>query len=165
METAPVFTLANSNIQTLAPAADLDFFDSQTVHLTKAIRPLEAWGMIMSRPSPALKLAFRVRDAISTKFGVKKIGGFSDAAPDRVEVGQNIDFFVVEHTSEDVLTLSARDKHLDVLTCVSRVGKGLTITSSVKTHNAFGRAYMLPVGPAHKLIVRSFLRRLRNQRR
>lgn len=115
----------------------------------------------MSRPSWILKVAFRIRDVISSKFGVKKIGGFSTAAPTAVAVGDKLDFFLVEYVSDDVLTLSERDRHLDVLTCISTQGKTLTITSSVQTHNTFGRAYMLPVGPAHKWIVRSFLRRIK----
>jgi hypothetical protein len=32
--------------------------------------------------------------------------------------------------------------------------------SSVKTHNTFGRIYMMVVGPAHRLIVWAMLRRL-----
>lgn len=157
------FTPPNTNIQMLAPTAELDFFDRQSIQLSKPISPLEAWGIIMSRPSPVLKFAFRVRDAISSKFGVKKIGGFSTSSPKTIAVGDRLDFFLVEHVSQDVLTLSERDSHLDVLTCLSSAGNELTITSSVKTHNAFGRAYMLPVAPAHKLIVRSFLRRVRDE--
>ena len=89
-----------------------------------------------------------------------KNGGFSTTSPEFVEVDQKLDFFLVEHASQDVLTLSERDRHLDVLTCISVTGNELTITSSVQTHNVFGRLYMLPVGPAHKMIVRSFLKRL-----
>ena len=73
-----------------------------------------------------------------------------------------LDFFLVEHVSDDVLSLSERDTHLDVLTCISVSGHELTITSSVQIHNTFGRLYMLPVAPAHKLIVRSFPRRLQD---
>ena len=161
MANDPFITLPDTNIHTLALPAELDFFDRQSVELNGPISPLEAWGMIMSRPSPLLKLAFRVRDMISSMFGVKRIGGFSSAAPKTISAGEKLDFFLVEHASDDVLTLSERDRHLDVLTCISRAGRELSITSSVKTHNRFGRAYMLPVGPAHKLIVRSFLRRLK----
>lgn len=163
MDRKDFFTIPNTNIQILAPTAELDFFDRQSVKLAKSISPLEAWGLIMSRPMPVLNLAFRVRDAISSKFGVKKIGGFSTTSRETIAPGQKLDFFLVEHVSQDVLTLSERDRHLDVLTCISRVGNELTITSSVKTHNTFGRAYMLPVAPAHKLIVRTFLRRLQRE--
>jgi hypothetical protein len=39
----------------------------------------------------------------------------------------------------------------------------LTVTASVLTHNWFGRFYMLPVGPAHRLIVWALMRRLRRE--
>jgi len=39
----------------------------------------------------------------------------------------------------------------------------LTITSSVITHNTFGRLYMLSVGPAHKLIVNRLMTRLQRK--
>jgi hypothetical protein len=39
----------------------------------------------------------------------------------------------------------------------------VTVTASVVTHNAFGRLYMLPVGPAHRLIVDHYLRRVKRQ--
>ncbi|WP_343207554.1 DUF2867 domain-containing protein [Aliiroseovarius lamellibrachiae] len=37
----------------------------------------------------------------------------------------------------------------------------MTITSSVRTHNGFGKAYMWPVAPAHKVIVNLTLAQLR----
>jgi len=157
------FTIPNTNIQTLAPDEELDFFDRQSVQLPKMITPLDAWRTVMSRPMPVLKLAFAVRDTISSMFGVKKIGGFSGNVPKTVEVGQKLDFFLVEHISQDVLTLTERDRHLDVMTCISTSNNELSITSSVKTHNAFGRIYMIPVAPAHKLIVRNNLRQIRRQ--
>ncbi|WP_216825471.1 DUF2867 domain-containing protein [Kiloniella sp. EL199] len=65
--------------------------------------------------------------------------------------------------SPNVLTLTVRDKHLDVMTCITTDGTKLTITSSVKTHNLFGRIYMLPVSIAHRLIVPSDLKRLKHK--
>ena len=153
-------TIPNTNIQILANVSELDFFDSQTVQLAESINPLDAWGVMMSQSMPLMSLAFRVRDAISSKFGVRKIGGFSNSSKATVAPGEMLDFFLIEYVSEDVLSLSERDTHLDVLTCISRVDKEITITSSVITHNTFGRIYMLPVGPAHKFIVRTYLKRL-----
>lgn len=157
------FAIPNTNIQTLTPAGELDFFDTQSVQLLKSITPLEAWGIVMSRPMPLLNFAFGVRDMISSVFGVKKIGGFSGFVPKTVDVGQMLDFFLVEYISQDVLTLTERDRHLDVMTCISISENELSITSSVKTHNAFGRIYMIPVAPAHRLIVRNNLRQIQRR--
>lgn len=155
--------MESSEIHILDQRSVLDYFDSQSVGLPTALSPLEAWNHIMSEPQPLLRVAFRVRDAISSKFGVKRIGGFTGDRRETVNVGDMLDFFLVEHISPNALVLTERDRHLDVMTCISIAGHELTITSSVKTHNTFGRAYMIPVGPAHRLIVRTMLQRLRKK--
>ena len=114
-----------------------------------------------AQPLPLLRQAFQLRDAIAARFGVKRIAGFSGRRATDPQVGEKLDFFLVERSDAQYLTLTERDRHLDVMIAVSTVGQVLTITASVKTHNAFGRAYMLPVAPAHKLIVWLMLRRLR----
>ncbi len=154
------FTLPNTNIQTLNSIDKLDFFDNQSVRLSKQITPLEAWGAIMARPMPVLKFAFWIRDVISSLFGVEKVVGFAGTIPQTAQVGDKLDFFLIEHISQDVLTLTARDVHLDVMTCISTINNVLTITTSVETHNAFGRIYMIPVAPIHKIIVRNNLSNL-----
>lgn len=153
-------TIPETNIQVLAPVNKLDFFDTQSVRLSQPISPLGAWRIVMSRPMPIMRFAFKVRDAISSMFGVRKIGGFSGIVPTSVKVGQMLDFFLIEHVSQDVLTLTERDRHLDVMTCISSSGNVLTVTSSVRTHNTFGRIYMIPVAPAHKIIVRKKLKQI-----
>ena len=144
----------------VAPREKLAFYDSQSIPLPRPVTALEAWNLQMARPLPLMALAFRIRDAISARFGVKRIGGFSGRRADRVAAGDRLDFFLVERVTPQVLTLTERDRHLDVMTCITTTGGQLAITSSVITHNLFGRAYMLPVGPAHKVIVRAMLRRL-----
>lgn len=156
-----MITLPQTNIRILEPVSGLDYFDSQSINLPRAIRPLEAWNTLMADPQPLLRVAFKIRDAISSCFGVKKIGGFSGSAVENVKVGDYVDFFLVEYVEEGVLVLTERDRHLDVMTCISSDGTTVAITSSVRVHNWFGRAYMVPVGIAHKWIVRGMLKRLR----
>jgi len=108
-----------------------------------------------------MRLAFRIRDVISSLFGVRRIGGFSGVARTTVNTGEHLDFFLVEHSAPDILVLTERDRHLDVMICLSITDRVLTITSSVITHNLYGRIYMLPVGLAHRVIVSSHLRRLK----
>lgn len=144
----------------LAPVAQLDFIDSQSCILSEELGALEAWNLIRSQPMPIMRFAFWVRDVISVRFGVKPIGGFSQTKSGPLKEGEKLDFFLVEHISPHVLTLTARDRHLDVMTCISVDERTVSITSSVITHNAFGRVYMLPVAFAHRLIVRYDLARL-----
>lgn len=149
----------------VAPPAALNFLDSQSVTLTRPVTALEAWDLIMAQPLPGLKLAFRVRDAISGLFGVARISGFSGRRQRDPQKGDKLDFFLVEDIAPDRLILTARDRHLDTMTCVNAIGGQVTVTSSVKTHNTFGRVYMWPVAPAHKLIVRVMLGRLARSQR
>lgn len=148
----------------LAPAARCDFRDVQKAVLPGSWTALDFWNAAMARPLPGMGLAFRLRDAISARFGVERIGGFSGARRDSVATGERLDFFLVEEAMPERLLLSVRDRHLDVLTCVtaSPVAEGTeaAVTSSVVTHNLFGRLYMIPVGPAHRLLVRRMLSRL-----
>ena len=152
-----------AHVQLVAPIARLDFLDSQSITLPAPMTPLQAWRAIMAQPLPGLGLAFRIRDAISARFGVKRIGGFGEVAAANVQPGDRLDFFLVEHAAPDLLVLTERDRHLDVMTCIATRGAELAVISSVITHNRFGRAYMLVVGPAHRLIVRTMLRRLQRQ--
>ncbi len=159
--TGPMARITTAQIELVAPRGELDFFDQQSMHLPRALTPLEAWKRIMAEPLPFLSSGFKLRDAISARFGVKRIGGFSGEVRTFVQEGDKLDFFLVETINDNVLTLSARDRHLDVLTCVTCVEDMLTITSSVKVHNRFGWFYMLPVRPAHRVIVWAMLRRLK----
>lgn len=154
MATAPI-------AHTLRAPSELDYYDCRSIQLPVEVTALEAWNIMTARPGPWLQLAFRIRDAISALFGVKRIGGFSGTRRESVQVGERLDFFLVEHSAPDRLVLTERDRHLDVMICLSSSERVVTITSSVVTHNAFGRAYMLPVGQVHKLIVNRDLRRLR----
>lgn len=145
----------------IGPYEKLAYLDRRSIDLPRAISPLEAWNLMMAQPMPLLQAAFWVRDAISARFGVKKIGGFTGQRRESVQVGDRLDFFLVEGVSADALLLTERDRHLDVMTCVSTKGTRLSITSSVIVHNGFGYAYMLPVGPAHRWIVQRMLTGLR----
>ena len=160
---AEMIAFDNSLIRVLAPVETLNYYDKQTVNLAKPISPLLAWNLIMEDPQPLLNIAFKIRDGISTLFGVKSIGGFSGKREDTVSAGEYLDFFLVEYVDGNTLVLTERDRHLDVMTCVSCHGTELSITSSVQVHNLFGKAYMLPVGVAHRLIVKTMLRRLQSK--
>ncbi|WP_246658417.1 DUF2867 domain-containing protein [Rhizobium sp. FKY42] len=149
-----------SSTGTLKPISELDYYDHQSILLPFAITPLEAWNSATAGPRPILQLAFKIRDMISSGFGVQRIGGFSGSKVETVQVGDRLDFFLVEDVTLDRLILTARDRHLDVMICLLIKECILSVTASVVTHNAFGRVYMLPVGPVHRFIVKQDLERL-----
>lgn len=148
-------------VQLIASVEELYYLDSQSIALTDDLTALEAWNRIMVQPMPVMKIAFWARDAISRCFGVKPINGFSGTPRHDVKTGDHLDFFLVEHIEPEVLSLTSRDKHLDVMTCVTTDERRVTITSSVITHNRFGRVYMFPVAFAHRMIVRKNLAQLK----
>ncbi|MCT4557680.1 MAG: DUF2867 domain-containing protein [Pelagimonas sp.] len=155
----PGFQAQTARIQIVAQRDALNFLDIQSGALPEPCSPLDVYRAA-SVPMRRLTWAFWVRDAISGLFGVAPIRGFCGDVPNALRVGDMLDFFTVEGISETQLVLTARDRHLDVMTCIVSADQTLTITSSVVTHNLFGRAYMLVVGPAHRVIVRRLLRKL-----
>ncbi|HSJ77745.1 MAG TPA: DUF2867 domain-containing protein, partial [Erythrobacter sp.] len=78
-------------IRLLGPIATLDYHDSQSVTLPRPVTPVEAWNTIMASPQPVLRAAFKIRDAVSSRFGVKRIGGFSRKRIGEVSAGQYLD--------------------------------------------------------------------------
>ncbi|NBN77375.1 DUF2867 domain-containing protein [Microvirga tunisiensis] len=145
----------------MAPREELHFYDRRSVHLARAVTALDGWKLMRSQPSVLLDLAMRLRDAIACRFGVAPIRGFAPRVPAGLRAGDRLGFFTVDHVSDTDLVLTVRDRHLDVMTWLAVDGLAFSVTSSVRVHNLFGRLYMLPVAPAHKLIVAADLRRLR----
>lgn len=155
--------MSEAPIRLLRPRAALDYYDSRSVDLAVAMSPLQVWNAATADAGPVLRAAFRLRDAISALFGVKRINGFSGQRHETIQPGDCLDFFLVEEVGPDLLVLTARDRHLDVMICLTSAGQRVTITASVVTHNLFGRLYMLPVGPAHRMIVTRMLRRIKRK--
>jgi hypothetical protein len=124
-----MIVLPNTRIRILQPLSELYYFDRQEVSLPRKMTALAAWNTIMSEPQTFLKFAFRIRDAVSSAFGVTRIGGFSGKPIKFVSVGQHLDFFLVEHADDECLVLTERDRHLDVMTCISTHERTLSVTS------------------------------------
>lgn len=80
----------------------------------------------------------------------------------KCEPGEQIGLFKVFHKSENEVILGEDDKHLDfrVSLFLNKVDetKELTISTSVKFNNRFGKLYFVPVKPFHKLIVPTMLK-------
>ena len=61
------------------------------------------------------------------------------------------------------VVLGLDDRHLDFRLIVDVVPlaqrRQVTLTTVVRTHNAFGRAYLATILPFHRVIVRTMLRR------
>jgi len=114
-----------------------------------------------------LRAAFGIRDMCCAPFRLQAIGGFSGKAPPQgVVAGGKLDFFDVQKVSDEALVLSSSDKHLVVVVALHLAPaiddkRKLSVTTSVKVHNWLGKIYMLPVKPAHGIIVRNMLNRIK----
>ena len=77
--------------------------------------------------------------------------------------GDRLGIFSIFSTAPDELVLGIDDRHLDVRVSVLKQGGGgrpsYVISTVVKVHNWLGRAYMLPVGRIHPLVVKAMMRR------
>ncbi|MGO1117092.1 DUF2867 domain-containing protein [Rhodovibrionaceae bacterium A322] len=150
----------------IAPRADLHFFHQATQQVPADLTAYEAYCQMTGQPSYFLRLAFWLRDRLSALGGVTAIRGFGEKNPGQPpSKGDKLDFFRVEGLAADTLLLTSRDRHLSVLLALglsqtSPGEKTLRITTSVLTHNFFGKVYMLPVGLAHGPIVQNSLKKI-----
>lgn len=95
---------------------------------------------------------------------VGALGAVGDKPASDYRVGDKLSFFDILAIGETEVVAGADDSHLDVrIAFVKRHVAGratYALCSWVRTRNALGRLYMIPVGPMHKLIVKSAMREL-----
>jgi hypothetical protein len=145
----------------VGPMAEVHYLDARSMDLPRAFTPLEVWDRIMAAGLPGLKLAFRIRDRLARLGGIRPIGGLTTQRPAAPQAGDRLDFFTIQRITDEEMVLGVRDRHLDVIVSVLTGAQRLTITASVHNHNWLGRLYMIPVAPAHRLIVALMLWRLK----
>lgn len=145
-----------------------DFHDAWTV--CGADASLDALGLYRAaaRAAPRwIDLAMVLRNRVVAPFGLKDLGRLSAVdADDRAtppRAGDRIGIFTLQSVGADEILLGDRDAHLDVVVSVhrrvsSRTGQAIvTVTTVVRVHNLLGRLYMVPVRPAHRVVVRALL--------
>lgn len=98
-----------------------------------------------------------LRNLMTRPFGLKP--GRDRAAPDARQIG----IFPVIGQSPAEILMGLNDRHLDfrVSLEVRNLGDGrqdVLVSTAVKTHNLFGRAYLAIVKPFHRLIVPTMLK-------
>ena len=157
----------NTGATLVAPPGELNFLHSGSTWVPSGLTAFSAYLQITEKQPWLIRHSFAVRDWICRLAGVREIGGFLSPRPGTPpETGQKLDFFDVIGIGSEHLVLAAPDRHLNVYIClhmgpVEKDRKRLHITASVKTLNLFGNFYMLPVAPAHRMIVRHMLDRFK----
>lgn len=108
---------------------------------------------------------FALRNRIVRRLGLKTSGDLINRQEllrqFQCEPGEQLGLFKVFHKSDNEVVMGEDDRHLDFRVSLSIHGtfnKTLTITTTVKFRNWFGRLYFLPVRPFHKLIVPTMLK-------
>ena len=155
---------APKDVRLVAELAQLDFLHCAAVRIGGRVTALQAYCAMTAHIPAWLSTAFRLRDFVSRRFRVADIHGFTPRTAEREPaVGERLDFFTVEAIDAHRLVLTSRDTHLAVMVCLdlTPAGEGvlrLSVTTSVQRYNAFGRLYMIPVGPAHGPIVKRMLK-------
>jgi len=132
------------------------------------ISALKAYAEMTAHTPCWLHAAFTIRDMCCALFQLQPIGGFSgQISSQEISAGDKLDFFDVQKVSNEELVLSSSDKHLVVVVTLNLAPamdgrRKLSVATSVKTHNLLGKLYMLPVKPAHGIIVRKMLDKLKH---
>jgi hypothetical protein len=144
-----------------------DYVDAYRIRVEAERFPdVDAVAHAFVKTSPSwIAALMRLRDSLVGIFGLKR----SVDAPPSVPVekaitpGDFIGFFRVLERNDREILAGENDRHLDfrVSFLYERGAAGeawVTVTTVVKFHNAFGRAYFVPVGPFHRRIVPAMLR-------
>ena len=132
-----------------------------------ALDPLDQF-LRVGRLTPAwIDAAMHLRNRVVSLFGLKNLGGLADidvrkSAAD-YQPGDRVGIFTLISKSPTEVLLGDSDKHLDVVVSVHcgqvqpSASTVVTVTTVVKVHNGLGRLYMVPVRPAHRVIVRAMM--------
>lgn len=106
-----------------------------------------------------------IRNRVVVLFGLKNVGGMKalnkSKSAEAYQVGDKAGIFSLVYKSDEEVILCDSDKHLDVKVSVSKQTRDgqpfIVLSTVVHVHNNLGRAYMVFVGPAHKVIAPAIL--------
>jgi len=117
---------------------------------------------------------FELRNKIVSIFGLKTSNGANNREElldnFNCEQGEKLGLFTVYYKDENEVILGEDDKHLNFRISLLKENqlndeskKYLTLSTTVKFNNWFGKLYFFPVKPFHKLIVPRMLKGIINQ--
>ena len=143
--------------------ATTDLADAYEIRLPAgAITDPEALArFVFLHQAPWVGALMRMRDAVMARFGVKTARQLKTNGDRRISI-----FRIYERSAQEII-LGEDDRHLDFRVSVLRTERGdrderhavLTLSTVVHCHNRLGRVYLLAIGPFHRGVVKSGLRR------
>jgi hypothetical protein len=128
------------------------FADSYVFHGAAFGSTMEVASGALGKAPAWIEALMRVRHILVRPFGLIY-------APEQVS-SKRIGIFPVLQDSQDSVVLGLNDKHLDFRVVVElfNAGRSVSLTTLVKPHNAFGKAYLTLIMPFHRLIAATILK-------
>ena len=149
-----------------------DFADTYAIRLeAHGAGLLDLYARAMFEDPPAwVSDMMRLRDRLVAIFGIKTSAELraGKGRPNRMkgtssDIGGRIGAFTILARTENEILLGGNDRHLDFRVSILRGDTGdvsdISVTTVVKLNNLLGRFYLLPVKPAHRVIVPAMMRR------
>lgn len=143
----------------------IDSFDCEFVDSNQRVGATEVGKAFFSSGPKWIDRLFTLRNKIVRRLGLKTSVNVTDREEllrkFQCEPGEQLGLFKVFHKSEHEVVIGEDDRHLDFrvsLFVSGTVNKTLTVTTTVKFRNGFGRLYFLSVQPFHRLIVPAMLK-------
>jgi hypothetical protein len=137
---------------------DGDFLDSQSVPLPHPAPDAAGLTIAIFFNMPGwARLLLGLRNLLMAPFGLKT-GSISDIAPPTRQQINDCTYsgiFAVHSATPTEVILGTNDKHLDFRVSILKdeAADCVSLSTWVRPHNLFGRAYLAVVYPFHRLIV------------
>jgi hypothetical protein len=124
----------------------------------------------VAQTTPAwIDALMQMRNRVVSVLGLKDLGAVSHTDPSKPSTayrpGDRIGIFTLISASPTEALLGDQDKHLDVVVSIHTATQAhdagsalVTVTTVVHVHNWLGKLYMVPVRPAHRVIVKTLVR-------
>lgn len=125
--------------------------------------------LLIAREMPRwIDVLMSLRNKIVSKIGLKNLGKLSEIDFSKssagYEIGDRVGIFTLYANSHNEVILEDRDKHLNVKVSfyIEPDGDTAKVYASTVVHvnNNLGKVYMFFIGPVHKIIVPSSLKKL-----
>ena len=137
------------------------FFDAGDAHdVAPPASANESWADIVERTPGWVSHAMDWPKAVVSRLGLKDLGCLQPMRPaDSADtVGEGVGIFSPQQLSQDEVVTPDADRHLDVWrTLLELRAQREIVVSTVVCMHTWDRLYMLPVAPAHRLIVPAML--------
>ena len=144
------------------------FYDAWRINSGRVDRSALEHFLAAAEKTPRwVNMAMDARNRLVHLFGLKNLGALDnlERRPDMrtYKPGDRVGIFTLFENSFNEVLLGDRDKHLNVVLSVHRrlapsgTAVEVTLTTVVHVKNLLGRLYMLPVTPAHRIIVPAVL--------